>query len=412
VFCGSCGAKLTEDLKFCRSCGAPVTPESSEETAATAVNWPSNGDTLVAPAPLPPPVIPQPQYAPPPPAASAQASSRSEQPSWLIPVIVGGALIVLGAIAAVVFFAFSGRSSPDPLSQQAVPLLAPVNADVSSLSDDLSGTLTASELSGVQSDASRVGSSATSAATGIQGLKLKPSDQTAADQLVSALQATAIYGHSVAAAAKSPTTDTVARAQADATATKTSYAAVATSVPALAIPSSGEFSVASLASYVTKQQAAAHKAASGKASAHDYVSRIDSLLSNSADTRGDLGQLIVGIENGSLTAPEAKSQIAAILNQRQDLQNSISLVNAPGPFAHVQALLRSSLTAAIADDTAIQGWIDAWDTGDNYGINQFWNQHLDATARATAAKNAFVQAYNQARARTLHLGPSPTGSNY
>ena len=72
-----------------------------------------------------------------------------------------------------------------------------------------------------------------------------------------------------------------------------------------------------------------------------YVSRIDALLENSANTRRNLGDLINGVSAGTMTAAEAKSQIAAVVNQRHDLQNAIAAIAAPSAFAYSASLLRS-----------------------------------------------------------------------
>ena len=98
------------------------------------------------------------------------------------------------------------------------------------------------------------------------------------------------------------------------------------------------------------------------------VAQIDSLLRNSSETRGDLGALIEDIRAGELTAAQSHAPITAILNQRQDFQNSISTVDVPPSFTRPAELLRSSIGASIADDKAIQGWITARWEGDSYGI--------------------------------------------
>jgi len=411
MYCSGCGAKLTEDDRFCRSCGKAVS-ESTDEAAATEVKWPAvHGDTLVAPAPAPAAAVDAPVATDP-----AALPASSGRPRWLIPTLAGGAFVVVAVVALLIVVLSSSGSSKAPLSEQAAPIMAPVSSDLSTLSDDLGSTVGAADMSTIRSDATRLSSSASTAVANAQALKLKSTDKTARTQLVSALQATAAFGRSTAAAAKSPSAAGVSRMQSDAADARRTYAAVAQTAPGLSLPANREFLVSALASYVNRQQAAAKaktaRTSIGLAAARSYASRIDSLLQNSADTRGDLGRLVVGIQNGTLSAYEAKSQISAILNQRQDLQNSVSLVDAPSPFAHAQQLLRASLTAAIDDDTAIQGWIDAWATNDTYGMNSFWQQHLDATARASSAKAEFVQAYNTARDRVLHKGPSPTGTNY
>jgi hypothetical protein len=330
----------------------------------------------------------------------------------LVGIGTGVAVLVVGGAGAAAFLLTSHGATKAPLAEQAAPLVAPVSADLSALNDDLSTPLTANDLSSVRADASRLGSSAATAVSTMTALQLASSDQSAGRQLITALQATARYGRSVASAAVLPSATSIARAQADATDARTAFAVVEPNVPRLALPAGDQFTVAAIATYAGKKKAGEKAAAARSAQARTYVSRIDSLLANSADTRGNLGQLITGVQSGTLTPAEAKSQIAGILNQRQDLQNSVSLVEAPGSFAHAQELLRSSLSAAIADDMAIQSLIDAWETGDTYGMDSFWQQHLAANDHASAAKAEFVQSYNAARATVLRLGPSSVGTGY
>jgi hypothetical protein len=68
VYCGSCGAELSETAKFCRSCGESQ-EHSVTSAAVPASSAPARPDPL-APAPPLPPVTggpPPPGYAPPPP---------------------------------------------------------------------------------------------------------------------------------------------------------------------------------------------------------------------------------------------------------------------------------------------------------------------------------------------------------
>ncbi len=95
AFCTSCGASL-EQGRVCSKCGAANPPEAAFCTGC--------GARLGVEAPTPPPVAPaRPAVAPapppvaPPPVAAKPAPSRRR---WLVPVIIGSALLIGGGIAA------------------------------------------------------------------------------------------------------------------------------------------------------------------------------------------------------------------------------------------------------------------------------------------------------------------------
>ena len=90
-----------------------------------------------------------------------------------------------------------------------------------------------------------------------------------------------------------------------------------------------------------------------------YVNDVDSALIDSARTRGDLGDLIDGVNEGTLTETEARADITSIIDQRRQLLQEVTDVPSAAPFTLATALLRSSLVAAVTDDLAIENWIKA-----------------------------------------------------
>jgi len=115
------------------------------------------------------------------------------------------------------------------------------------------------------------------------------------------------------------------------------------------------------------------------------------MLRNSADTRASLGTLIGGVQNGSLAYSDAKDQIASVISQRLELRDDITTLDTPPRFAAASELLRRSLSAAVADDVAVQRWIVArYEGGDERSA---WSAQLAASTRATAAKRSFLDAY-------------------
>jgi hypothetical protein len=227
-----------------------------------------------------------------------------------------------------------------------------------------------------------------------------------------AVDANLAYVDQVTAATSHLSTVRAAAAVTAAQQTAASWAALATT-PNLVVPANSAFlSADQLQSLATAQdKLAARKAAAAQArtrslaALRSYVSSIDALLQNSAETRSNLGSLIGDIQNGQLSPSQATAQIASIINQRQDLENQIAAVPAPAQFGDASEQLRGSIAAALQDDYAIQGWITAWYDDDVYAYDRAYTQHEQATTAATTAKSNFLTAYNQLRATHLHLAP-------
>jgi tRNA A-37 threonylcarbamoyl transferase component Bud32 len=142
-----------------------------------------------------------------------------------------------------------------------------------------------------------------------------------------------------------------------------------------------------------------------------YTEQIDRLLTNSAETRMDLGALVRAASNRSIPYDDARGRIAAIINQRQNLQNSVASVETPPAFRQAAELLRKSIRAALDDDFAIQAWINAL-YRDDPSASRRLSEHLAASKRASAAKQRFVDTYDRLRASLLDLPPLKVGTSY
>jgi hypothetical protein len=314
-----------------------------------------------------------------------------------------------------------GSSSGDSLAQRTAPQAAVIRSDSARLARTLAVLGSSREFGTVKSAADELDDELARTRTEIGALD---GEQAQLARLDALLAARSSYANAVAEAAANPGARTFATAesardealqsQSKLTATDAKLGAVwAAPLPALA----------PLRRITTAEQAAAAKskadkaakakaaAASATAAARSYTRQIDALLRNSAETRSDLGSLIAGIQNGTIPVYEARTQIDAILNQRQNLQNAVAAVAAPPALQHAATLLRDSIAAAIDDDQAIQGWSNAWYVDDVAAFNRHWTEHLDATAAATAAKQAFAAEYRRARAR-LGLARYTGGTGY
>jgi hypothetical protein len=136
-----------------------------------------------------------------------------------------------------------------------------------------------------------------------------------------------------------------------------------------------------------------------------YGEQLTRLLRNSADTRVGLGTLISGVQNGALDYEDAKARIAAVIAQRQGLRDDVARLDTPARFSAAAELLRSSLTAAIDDDVAVQRWIVAHYEGDPAAEGPAWNDQIAASGRATRAKREFLDAYAALAGRDLPTLP-------
>ncbi len=95
-FCTSCGTVADPGVAFCTSCGA-----------AMAASPPSAGEAAPAPAPQPTPGPGQPS-----PAAGQPPSRQKSSSSWLIPVVIVGLVLSLGA-GVLLAVTLLGDDSPD-----------------------------------------------------------------------------------------------------------------------------------------------------------------------------------------------------------------------------------------------------------------------------------------------------------
>jgi hypothetical protein len=83
----------------------------------------------------------------------------------------------------------------------------------------------------------------------------------------------------------------------------------------------------------------------------------------------------------------------------------VSTVPAPQDFAYAAELLKNSLNISIADDLAIESWIDAVFAGDSGSAARYWQENVRLSARATQAKSVFLSQYNSVRKRVLGRPP-------
>ena len=394
MFCATCGTQLSADAKFCNICGS-----STSSTAA--------GVTKI--------IVEPPGPASPAPASETLAGpmpvTRRLRP--LVALLAGTAVLALAAAVGMAVVLLSRGSSTPTLASSSAPTLNAANSAAANLSQRLQSAASSSRLSLVHAAASVLVMQTAQAEGALAALTIRTPERRAADLLRAALMQTSIYASRVEDASTTLTPASAGAAKDAADAAQSAFGAFAAADPSAASLPAGDFdSVDQLVTLAGATQQKKQAQQQSLSSARNYVGSIDRLLTNSAEARGNLGALISNAQSGQITPVEAQAQVAAIVNQRQDLQNAIATASPPQGFQHAADLLRESIHQALNDDLAIQGWIGAWYSNDSATFNSFYAQHQQANTAATQAKQAFVAAYNTAREQVLHLGPLAIGSNY
>jgi len=139
-----------------------------------------------------------------------------------------------------------------------------------------------------------------------------------------------------------------------------------------------------------------------------YVGHVDALLTRSADDKGDLNVLIVQVKNGLRARTSSLDEIDRIIRQRTRLLAELP-ADPPAPFREAHRLLRSSVTASLADDRAVRAWIAAYPAGAP-SPDRLWANVLRLSTDARQLKDDFRTKYN--RVRHAQLGLTETLPDY
>ena len=399
--CLVCGVPGVSGEQFCRACGAKIGPPPVVATAGRPLPQPVT-------APLPPvPQVGTSLVGPPP---------SSRRPGWLFPAIVIAILAVAAAVGAFVVLA-TGKAAKPNLSSEVTPSVSQVHVAAEQLRVAVNQLSDRTAYPALVLAAQRLGVAARQARTAVSVTDGNASEKAAFD---AGLAAVARYAVALEREARGPTPSALVTARItrdDALRALTgARAASPEAAPAFAISLPGLGPIVRIENRVAAARAAASTRTRLQRTVHgparEYVAKIDRLLTNSAETRADLGRLIADIQSGNTSVADAQARIAAVVNQRASLQNAVALIAPPSAFVHAADLLRSSIRFAIDDDLAIQSYVDAYAGGfDKPRADRAWATHLLATARASSAKRTFVLEYNAVRSR-LGLGQLAVADRY
>jgi hypothetical protein len=397
MYCPRCGKETGPDSRFCRNCGASLVDEdAATEVQPRSDDWPQPESAETRE------FTPSAGASPPPVNPPSRMGGAMEVPRWAL--LAGGAVLAALVVAGGVIL-LTGGSDPKFVGK-ANELIAPVRAADAFLDTKLQASDQDDDLSDVAEAASQLVQELTRAQGALSVLSAEGSDGEAKVLLNQAFIANLSYAEKVESAAKGLNTVRASAASTAGQQAAQAFTAVAATEPKLIVPENGLFlSATQLQALAAERAKAAQARVASANSMRTYVRSIDGLLRSSAETKTNLGLLIDDIRNGQLSPSQATSQIASIINQRQDLQNQVSAVPAPPAFRAAADRLRASIKAALDDDYAIQGWITAWFDNDAYAFDRAFSRHEEATARASTAKAGFLALYNRLRARYLKLPP-------
>jgi TIR domain len=148
---------------------------------------------------------------------------------------------------------------------------------------------------------------------------------------------------------------------------------------------------------------------SGDAGVSRYVGQIDSLLATSADTKGNLNQLIGDVRNRQVPKPLsrelANERIDTIVRQRRGLLDDLEPFAVPADFRQTHDLLRTSVQSSLDDDLAVKEWIRAFYDG-SPDEPALFGEVGRLSNIASGQKKQFLAEYNDLRARELDLPPT------
>jgi predicted Ser/Thr protein kinase len=327
---------------------------------------------------------------------------------WLLPLL--GVLAALAAAAvAFALVTSSDDDSPPTAVDDVNEVLGPVVSADSALGTELAGLRPTKQSFDAVNGAAIVVSDAVARAQGAAGaLDLAQDDADVATRLDQALEANLSWAEEVIQAAEDVDSAKARAAEEAEGNTRRAYQALAVALPGVAVP---PVSALSSTDRLVELTAVEVGETSARAANRAYVESIDRLLTNSAETRLDLGRLVQQVQGRSISFADARGRIDAIIGQRQNLQNAIATVTTPAPFRNASELLRSSIGAALDDDFAIQAWINAVYQDDPSAADRL-AEHLAASRKASTAKQKFVDAYDRLRKQLLDLPPLKVGTSY
>jgi hypothetical protein len=127
-----------------------------------------------------------------------------------------------------------------------------------------------------------------------------------------------------------------------------------------------------------------------------FVDRIETLLSQSANGRAELVSALNSASNCSMYPEEASGRVASVADNRQSLLEQVNSLQTPTPEAgRVATLLHAALSHSIEADRHYRDWLASL-AGAGCPLPQTSDYNLARSedVQASSAKREFIAAFN------------------
>jgi predicted Ser/Thr protein kinase len=345
-------------------------PQVHEPAAATRL-----APTAVAPAPRDAPTAAAPLPAPSP-------ARRGRQPRVLAAVAL---ILVVAAAAVVAMLAGGGDKSYADQAGDAVADLSRANRTLSARLADLDGGTPHATIE----QATAATASAQRAARRRVASLNAGEDGALAARLTRALDAEGAFLDQAAKAAAAPSSADAQAIQSAGDRMTGAFAAVEGDVSGLASVDGA----AKLADWVRARQGGARVVA--------FVRGVDGILAQARPGRRRISQVAGAIQNGSITASDARSGIDDVVTNRQAALASARALPAPDDTAgDIKNKLVEAFRRSLDNDRDFQDGVAAYESGDFARFaTKVYDDAFASNDAATTAKKAFLDAYNALRAK-------------
>jgi hypothetical protein len=318
------------------------------------------------------------------PAPAAAPARRARQPRVLAAV----AVILVVAAAAVIALLVGGGGGEKSYADKARDALAGLARANSSLSERFTSLTAGTPHAKIESATASTAAAARDAEGKLAALDAG-NDRALASQLTRALGAERGFLDQAAKAAAAPSSADPQAIQSAGDAMTAAFDAVSAHVGDLAAVGG----VGKLVDWVRRRQGGARIGA--------FVRDVDAILAQARPGRQRISQVAGAIQDDSITPSDARTGIVAVVaNREAALAASRALAAPDDTTGDVKNKLVEAFRRSLDNDRDFQDGIAAYASGDfNRFATKVYDDAFASNDAATAAKKAFLDAYNAVRAK-------------
>jgi predicted Ser/Thr protein kinase len=318
------------------------------------------------------------------PATAAAPARRARQPRVLAAV----AVILVVAAAAAIALLVGGGGGEKSYADRAKDALAGLARANSSLSERFTSLTAGTPQATIESATASAAAAERDAQGKLAALDVG-NDRALASQLTRALGAERGFLDQAAKAAAAPSSADPQAIQNAGDAMTAAFDALTADVGDLAAVGG----VGKLVDWVRRRQGGARVGA--------FVRDVDAILAEARPGRQRISQVAGAIQNGSITPTDARTGIVAVVANREAALAASRRLSAPDDTTgDVKNKLVEAFRRSLDNDRDFQDGIAAYASGDfNRFATKVYDDAFASNDAATAAKKAFLDAYNALRAK-------------